>query len=103
MAQRQLQFKSEADVCPCPTCGNTSKFTIVAERGGEDVCDIYLRCECGEHPESGHYIEDVWGNTSPEMAACAIGPWNDWCEEVAAGKSTTIAQLNEQDSEQTKA
>jgi hypothetical protein len=93
MAQRQLQFKPEADVSPCPTCGNTSRFAIVAERAAEDCCDVYLRCVCGECPDSEHAIEDVWGDTSPAMAACAIQPWNEWCQEVADGKKQTQAQM----------
>lgn len=93
MAERKLQFKPEAGVTPCPNCGNTSNFTIVAERAAEDCCDVYLRCACGEHPDSEHAIEDVWGDTSPAMAAEAIGPWNEWCEDVTSGKKQTQAQL----------
>lgn len=86
MAHRQLQFLPEAEVSPCPTCGNTSNFAIVADRCGEDNFEIYLRCVCGEYPSGDHMIEDVRDDTSLAMAGAAIDPWNEWCQEVAEGK-----------------
>ena len=93
MAHRQLQFLPEAEVSPCPTCGNTSNFAIVADRCGEDNFEIYLRCVCGEHPSGDHMIEDVRDDTSLAMAGAAIDPWNEWCQEVAEGKKQTQAKL----------
>lgn len=78
MGKRMLTVGSGAKVNPCPKCGNTTRFTLHAERCAEDLCETFVVCVCGHEPtETGERYENVWGDMTREAAAVALDCWND--------------------------
>lgn len=82
MATANVKFQPEAHICACPKCGNKTDFKLISDRGGEDFCDVFLQCVCGETPSSSCFIEDTWGELSKEMASACADQWNEWVESL---------------------
>lgn len=72
-------FNAPQGLEPCPKCGNRHRFVAVSERGGEDFCEVWVRCgTCGHEPDCLERREDVWGDLSREMISCLAQDWNSW-------------------------
>ena len=89
MSTRNVKYKPNDFIKPCPKCGNNTEFTIISEQAGEDYCEIWATCKCGYDPTSydqvgsGARVEDVWGGCDDGNCQDAIRfSWNDTLEEL---------------------
>lgn len=83
MQARNVQFKPDAKVVPCPQCGNKTHFTIHSDQCAEDYCEVWAACQCGHQPSSADRLEDVMGGLDDENVLAAISCWNDSMTRVA--------------------
>lgn len=90
MSARSVALKSSVDICPCPACGNRTHFNLHSERGGEDFCEVWLSCICGQEPPSTFRAEDIWGGLSVPMLVTAIDQWNSWQRAPLPGQGTEL-------------
>lgn len=78
MSKRNVKYKPNEFIKPCPKCGNNTEFTVISEQVCEDCCEIWAECKCGHCPSgSNDRIEDVWGGCSDDNCKDAIcTTWN---------------------------
>lgn len=91
---RNIKYKENKFIKPCPKCGNNTDFKIHSEQVMEDGCEIWAECKCGYDPTSyenlgsGYRVEDVWGGTSDDNCQDAITlSWNECIEELSSRKT----------------
>ena len=90
MSTREVKYKQNEFIKPCPKCGNNTEFTIRSEQVCDDGCEIWAICKCGYDPTSydeagsGYRVEDVWGGCNDDNCQDAIRfAWNDTLDELA--------------------
>lgn len=80
MIQRVVTLRENACITPCPKCGNNSLFTARSQQVGEDICEVWVACQCGYDPTKGntdHRVEDIWGSLDQDTVMCALlNSWN---------------------------
>ena len=78
-------FNAPKGLEPCPKCGNRHRFVAVSQRGGEDFCEVWIRCgACGHEPDWQERREDTWGDLSLGMIQCLAQDWNGWAQDQKA-------------------
>ncbi|MBF4374503.1 hypothetical protein EAY46_15645 [Vibrio anguillarum] len=78
MGKRRFQVNKPQNACP--KCGNTHAFIGRSEQVAEDLCDIWVECDCGFNPfenNSGYCIESVWGSLDEDFLLMALDSWNE--------------------------
>lgn len=81
---RAVKFREDANVEPCPKCGNRRAFTIHSQQVAEDLCEVWAVCQCGHETPDGYRYEDVWGGCDDGNVMAAISCWNDAIAEAQA-------------------
>lgn len=82
---RQFTINEKADIEPCPECGNKTTFFARSNQVAEDLCNVWVYCECGYDPTEGNEIyrfEDVWGGVTKPNIRVALSVWNDMLRDV---------------------
>jgi len=73
--------EEEAEVVPCPKCGNKTDFACHSNQFAEDCCEIWVVCKCGYDPtatNTNERLEDVYGGTDKDIFLSALEfCWND--------------------------
>ncbi|MDO8415196.1 MAG: hypothetical protein Q7S87_03170 [Agitococcus sp.] len=77
MTTRAVQFKPDANIVPCPQCGNKTHFVIHSAQVAEDYCELWASCHCGHQPAPEHAFEDVWGGVNDDNVQIVMSCWND--------------------------
>ena len=87
---RNIEYKPNKYIKPCPKCGNNTKFKIHSQQVAEDCCDIWAECTCGYDPTAENTLnrlEDVWGGTDDDQCKDAIVfTWNDILQKKSIRK-----------------
>ena len=94
MSSRNIKFRENSKVTPCPKCGNNTRFKAHSAQVGEDVCEVWLECKCGHQPPSEFSFEDVMGGTHDANVMMAVDCWNDaMFDHDQKQKSKSISML----------
>ena len=77
---RMTQLKPNDVIEPCPACGNNTDFTAHSQQIAEDLCEVWVECECGFDPTLTtpvSRVESVMGGTGDINVQMAFGVWNE--------------------------
>lgn len=87
---RKFQLTENTKVTPCPICGNNTKFTAYSQQIVEDLCEIWVECNCGFDPtkyKTMYRLEDIWGGTDNGNVRGALDCWNDAIRVILTEKT----------------